>query len=215
MRSFTDESFIFCRTVSSSTSTGWTKRLERWIICAVHEEAETKVMTDDCKDVFFGCFHTQGSYGVVRLAYNKDSEQYYVSGSSRVVHLYYLFISSQFGPSFAFSHSFRRWRLFQRRSWWGSVDFCVSEKTFKCLNEFLSFMCCLCWYDICVVCVCVVVISGRLPPQGSNGNGSQDPFPKATLPLEKVYKEIAILKKLDHHNVVKLVEVSVCCLVQV
>lgn len=155
MRSFTDESFIFCRTVSSSTSTGWTKRLERWIICAVHEEAETEVMTDDCKDVFFGCFHTQGSYGVVRLAYNKDSEQYYVSGSSRVVHLYYLFISSQFGPSFAFSHSFRRWRSFQRRSWWGSVDFCVSEKTFKCLNEFLSFMCCLCWYDICAVCVCV------------------------------------------------------------
>lgn len=48
--------------------------------------------------------------------------------------------------------------------------------------------------------------SGRPPPQGSNSQ--QDPFPKATLPLERVYKEIAILKKLDHHNVVKLVEVS-------
>lgn len=48
------------------------------------------------------------------------------------------------------------------------------------------------------------MISGRPPPQGSQ----QDLFPKATLPLEKVYKEIAILKKLDHHNVVKLVEVS-------
>lgn len=47
---------------------------------------------------------------------------------------------------------------------------------------------------------------GRLPLQGSNSQ--QDPFPKAVLPLEKVYKEIAILKKLDHHNVVKLVEVS-------
>lgn len=50
------------------------------------------------------------------------------------------------------------------------------------------------------------LISGRLPPQGSNS--LQDMFPKAALPLEKVYKEIAILKKLDHHNVVKLVEVS-------
>lgn len=43
----------------------------------------------------------------------------------------------------------------------------------------------------------------RFPSQGSQ----QDPFPKAVLPLDKVYKEIAILKKLDHHNVVKLVEV--------
>ncbi|KAK5929568.1 hypothetical protein CgunFtcFv8_010791 [Champsocephalus gunnari] len=31
--------------------------------------------------------------------------------------------------------------------------------------------------------------------------------PKPAFPLEKIYKEIAILKKLDHHNVVKLVEV--------
>ncbi|TMS07895.1 calcium/calmodulin-dependent protein kinase kinase 1b [Larimichthys crocea] len=84
----------------------------------------------------------KGSYGVVRLAYNKDSEQYY---AMKV----------------------------------------VSKKKLMRQCGFLR----------------------RLPPQGSNGNGSQDPFPKATLPLEKVYKEIAILKKLDHHNVVKLVEV--------
>uniref|UniRef100_A0A7N8XJS6 calcium/calmodulin-dependent protein kinase n=1 Tax=Mastacembelus armatus TaxID=205130 RepID=A0A7N8XJS6_9TELE len=45
----------------------------------------------------------------------------------------------------------------------------------------------------------------RLSPQGPNSQ--QDPFPKAVLPLERVYKEIAILKKLDHHNVVRLVEV--------
>ncbi|KAG8001856.1 Calcium/calmodulin-dependent protein kinase kinase 1 [Nibea albiflora] len=84
----------------------------------------------------------KGSYGVVRLAYNKDSEQYY---AMKV----------------------------------------VSKKKLMRQCGFLR----------------------RLPPQGSNGNGSLDPFPKATLPLEKVYKEIAILKKLDHHNVVKLVEV--------
>ncbi|XP_055370245.1 calcium/calmodulin-dependent protein kinase kinase 1b isoform X2 [Betta splendens] len=45
----------------------------------------------------------------------------------------------------------------------------------------------------------------RLPTQGSNSQ--QDPFYKAVLPLERVYTEIAILKKLDHPNVVKLVEV--------
>lgn len=49
------------------------------------------------------------------------------------------------------------------------------------------------------------LIPGRPPSQGSNPQ--QEPFSKVTMPLEKVYKEIAILKKLDHHNVVKLVEV--------
>ena len=48
--------------------------------------------------------------------------------------------------------------------------------------------------------------SGRLPPHGPNSH--PDSFPKAALPLEKMYREIAILKKLDHHNVVKLVEVG-------
>ncbi|XP_026232778.1 calcium/calmodulin-dependent protein kinase kinase 1b [Anabas testudineus] len=82
----------------------------------------------------------KGSYGVVKLAYNEDSEQYY---AMKV----------------------------------------VSKKKLMRQCGFLR----------------------RLPPQGSNS--PQDPFPKAVLPLEKVYKEIAILKKLDHHNVVKMVEV--------
>uniref|UniRef100_A0A3B3BAH7 non-specific serine/threonine protein kinase n=1 Tax=Oryzias melastigma TaxID=30732 RepID=A0A3B3BAH7_ORYME len=43
----------------------------------------------------------------------------------------------------------------------------------------------------------------RLPP----ANLQQDAYPKGMLPLERIYREIAILKKLDHHNVVKLVEV--------
>lgn len=30
-------------------------------------------------------------------------------------------------------------------------------------------------------------------------------------PLDRVYQEIAILKKLDHVNIVKLIEVSYCC----
>ncbi|XP_038549575.1 calcium/calmodulin-dependent protein kinase kinase 1b [Micropterus salmoides] len=82
----------------------------------------------------------KGSYGVVKLAYNEDSEQYY---AMKV----------------------------------------VSKKRLMRLCGFPR----------------------RLPPQGSNSQ--QDAFPKAMLPLERVYKEIAILKKLDHPNVVKLVEV--------
>ncbi|XP_047449252.1 calcium/calmodulin-dependent protein kinase kinase 1b [Mugil cephalus] len=80
----------------------------------------------------------KGSYGVVKLAYDEDSEQYY---AMKV----------------------------------------VSKKRLMKQGGFLR----------------------RLTPSGSNS----DPFPKAMLPLERVYKEIAILKKLDHPNVVKLVEV--------
>lgn len=82
----------------------------------------------------------KGSYGVVKLAYNEDSEQYY---AMKV----------------------------------------VSKKKLMRQCGFLR----------------------RPSPQGSNY--PQDPYPKAVLPIEKVYREIAILKKLDHHNVVKLVEV--------
>ncbi|XP_053728932.1 calcium/calmodulin-dependent protein kinase kinase 1b [Synchiropus splendidus] len=78
----------------------------------------------------------KGSYGVVRLAYDEDSEQYY---AMKVV---------------------SKKRLLKQ---WGFLR--------------------------------------RLPSSGG------DQFPKAMMPLEKVYKEIAILKKLCHHNVVKLVEV--------
>uniref|UniRef100_A0A669DKH7 calcium/calmodulin-dependent protein kinase n=1 Tax=Oreochromis niloticus TaxID=8128 RepID=A0A669DKH7_ORENI len=82
----------------------------------------------------------KGSYGVVKLAYNEDSEEHY---AMKV----------------------------------------VSKKKLMRQCGFLR----------------------RLPTSGSKSQ--QDPFPKAVLPLESVYKEIAILKKLDHHNIVKLVEV--------
>ncbi|XP_029302457.1 calcium/calmodulin-dependent protein kinase kinase 1b [Cottoperca gobio] len=74
----------------------------------------------------------KGSYGVVKLAYNEDSEKYY---AMKV----------------------------------------VSKK--KLMKQCGFFR--------------------RLPSQGSN----------SAFPLEKIYKEIAILKKLDHSNVVRLVEV--------
>ncbi|XP_074473550.1 calcium/calmodulin-dependent protein kinase kinase 2 isoform X1 [Sebastes fasciatus] len=45
----------------------------------------------------------------------------------------------------------------------------------------------------------------RPPPRGAKAAPDCPPQPKG--PLERVYQEIAILKKLDHSNVVKLVEV--------
>ncbi|XP_061637182.1 calcium/calmodulin-dependent protein kinase kinase 1b isoform X2 [Phyllopteryx taeniolatus] len=78
----------------------------------------------------------KGSYGVVKLAYNEDSEQYY---AMKV----------------------------------------VSKK--KLMKQF-GFL-------------------RRVAPH------QQEAFPKASMPLQMIYREIAILKKLHHHNVVKLVEV--------
>lgn len=43
---------------------------------------------------------------------------------------------------------------------------------------------------------------GRLPPRKLSRSNSE-----ILTPLERVYREIAVLKKLDHPNVVKLVEV--------
>lgn len=47
--------------------------------------------------------------------------------------------------------------------------------------------------------------SGRPPPRGTRAVPEGPAQHKG--PLERVYQEIAILKKLDHPNVVKLVEV--------
>lgn len=56
--------------------------------------------------------------------------------------------------------------------------------------------------------MCVWWSAGRPPPRGPKA--AQGEQPKILGPLERVYQEIAILKKLDHVNIVKLVEVSVC-----
>uniref|UniRef100_A0A8C0HQM2 non-specific serine/threonine protein kinase n=1 Tax=Buteo japonicus TaxID=224669 RepID=A0A8C0HQM2_9AVES len=52
----------------------------------------------------------------------------------------------------------------------------------------------------------VITIAGRPPPRGSKASSGEQPKPMA--PLDRVYQEIAILKKLDHVNIVKLIEVS-------
>lgn len=54
---------------------------------------------------------------------------------------------------------------------------------------------------------CVWLSAGRPPPRGPKA--AQGEQPKILGPLERVYQEIAILKKLDHVNIVKLVEVRV------
>lgn len=55
------------------------------------------------------------------------------------------------------------------------------------------------------ICCCVWWSAGRPPPRGPKA--AQGEQPKILGPLERVYQEIAILKKLDHLNIVKLVEV--------
>ncbi|XP_049657946.1 calcium/calmodulin-dependent protein kinase kinase 1 isoform X2 [Accipiter gentilis] len=45
----------------------------------------------------------------------------------------------------------------------------------------------------------------RPPPRGSKASSGEQP--KSMAPLDRVYQEIAILKKLDHVNIVKLIEV--------
>lgn len=74
------------------------------------------------------------------------------------------------------------------------------------------------WGGCLGVCVCVHLrgvyfetqihisaCTGRPPPRGARSAPEGPLQPKG--PLERVYQEIAILKKLDHPNVVKLVEV--------
>lgn len=58
-----------------------------------------------------------------------------------------------------------------------------------------------------LVKLCVWRSAGRPPPRGPKA--AQGEQPKILGPLERVYQEIAILKKLDHVNIVKLVEVRV------
>uniref|UniRef100_A0A3B5L1M9 non-specific serine/threonine protein kinase n=1 Tax=Xiphophorus couchianus TaxID=32473 RepID=A0A3B5L1M9_9TELE len=85
----------------------------------------------------------QGSYGVVKLAYNEDDNTYYF--------------------------------------------FCLSSNLLLLIHFFYS------------------PPSGRPPPRGTRAVPEGPAQHKG--PLERVYQEIAILKKLDHPNVVKLVEV--------
>uniref|UniRef100_A0A8K9XIH8 Protein kinase domain-containing protein n=1 Tax=Oncorhynchus mykiss TaxID=8022 RepID=A0A8K9XIH8_ONCMY len=82
----------------------------------------------------------QGSYGVVRLAYNEDDEQYYAM------------------------------KVFSKKK----------------LMKMCGF-------------------PRRPPPRGASTEQGLPPKPLG--PLERVYQEIAILKKLDHLNIVHLVEV--------
>uniref|UniRef100_A0A8C6YNK3 non-specific serine/threonine protein kinase n=1 Tax=Nothoprocta perdicaria TaxID=30464 RepID=A0A8C6YNK3_NOTPE len=81
------------------------------------------------------CAPSQGSYGVVKLAYNEDDDKHYVSVTLRPGHPH----------------------------------------------------------------------ARRPPPRGSKSASGEQPKPMA--PLDRVYQEIAILKKLDHVNIVKLIEV--------
>ena len=57
------------------------------------------------------------------------------------------------------------------------------------------------------MCWCFVLTPGRPPPRRGAAAVANTPAAKPPNPLERVYVEIAILKKLNHPNVVKLIEV--------
>lgn len=122
---------------------------------------------------------------MVKLAYNEDSEQYYVSRDACVqIHVVFCKVTVSFDPCAQAMKVVSKKKLMRQHGFlrrWKNVNVNVAVRVLA--RNLIS------------------LISGRLPPQGSTSL-------KATLPLEKVYREIAILKKLDHHNVVRLVEVS-------
>ena len=95
----------------------------------------------------------QGSYGMVKLAYNKEENKNYV----RILHLYLSLIHMI---------DFQAMKILSKK------------KLQKKAGLFF-----------------------RRPPNKNGGGGKPDD------PLDKVYREIATLKKIDHPNVVKLVEV--------
>ena len=99
----------------------------------------------------------QGSYGLVKLAYNKEENKNYV----RLLH----------SPSRILIINFQAMKILSKK------------KLQKKAGLFF-----------------------RRPPskKGGGGGGSSG---KPDDPLDKVYREIATLKKIDHPNVVKLVEV--------
>ena len=66
----------------------------------------------------------------------------------------------------------------------------IKLSNFKCLSNFFSVSCC---------------IGRALPNRRVAPGGPEKKAPEN--PLQKVHREIAIMKKLDHPNVVKLVEV--------
>ena len=55
------------------------------------------------------------------------------------------------------------------------------------------------------VCFCLNCLGRALPNRRAGPGGPEKKAPEN--PLQKVHREIAIMKKLDHPNVVKLVEV--------
>lgn len=121
----------------------------------------------------------------------------------------------------------RRWKFCPKRGWCGrrvshvslepvadgqhvsvSDNAPVHEDFMSELNSTLSLVisCHHSSYLWHILLVSTSPFSGRPPPRGAKAAPEGPAQPKG--PLERVYQEIAILKKLDHPNVVKLVEVN-------
>ncbi|PWA22808.1 hypothetical protein CCH79_00002194, partial [Gambusia affinis] len=130
----------------------------------------------------------KGSYGVVKLAYNEDDDKHYR-----------MFTRNAGGAP---------WKPCR-----GEAAFCTviamttaeaAERPFSrslCVIETEHAMKVLSKKRLMKQCG----FPRRPPPRGPKA--AQGEQPKVLGPLERVYQEIAILKKLDHVNIVKLVEV--------
>ncbi|XP_023576441.1 calcium/calmodulin-dependent protein kinase kinase 2 [Octodon degus] len=139
----------------------------------------------------------KGSYGVVKLAYNENDNTYYVSVRPHTSILVLELPSHTRSLSCLRSPGRKQGACFQPSSKALNVPTGVADWEPREPPGGNS--------SVIVLTLVPVCPAGRPPPRGTRAAPGGCVQPRG--PIEQVYQEIAILKKLDHPNVVKLVEV--------